>query len=183
MNSKTLVNLIILGILSPAIIVFFIFPLFEDIRINATNFLLRRQNLTNFESKRESLSKVANYGGIKANLDKLNNLFIDPKPVNFIVSLENLARDNNLLIKVSLSQTKEKKEQVVWPSITAQVLLDGKYSDFMIFLEKIESGNFLISISDLSIKKLTVIDLNKSELKSFTTDDVEAVVSLKAYTK
>ena len=59
----------------------------------------------------------------------------------------------------------------------------GSSSDFLKFLEKIETGPYLIKIQNLNIRRLTEKELKSKGFSQFALGDVKASLSIQVYAK
>lgn len=91
---------------------------------------------------------------LKPDLEKIEELFINLEmPVEFLRFLENLARDNNLSIRVSLLRAGENKDSNA-AILQFKVLVDGSFSNCAKFLEKLENAPYLIAVENLIITRV-----------------------------
>ena len=106
---------------------------------------------------------------IEPNLKKIDQLFIDPQvPVEFVNFLEKIAKDSEILIEIS-SAISSKTEKDPWPSLLLQINSTAPFSEFLKFLEKIETSPYLIEIQNLNARRLI-------------EGDAEITLSVKVYT-
>lgn len=172
-KKKIYITLVVLGGLSILSIVLIIRPLFKEIKKNSEGLLLEKNNLILLEDKIKNLEESENlYKTHQSNLDKIDELFVNPEvPIEFVNFLENNAAKSQLSIEIS-SVALTKKETDPWPSLSFQTSTVGSFSNFLKFLEKLETSPYLIEIINLNVKKL-------AEAES----DVEAIFSIKVFTK
>ncbi|KPJ73655.1 hypothetical protein AMJ48_00390 [Parcubacteria bacterium DG_74_1] len=169
--------------------VFIISPFFLEIKRNSYNFPLKKQNLAVLEKELENLQEFKKtWPEISPNLEKINRLFIDdPRmPIDFISFLEETAEDAGFYRDKSFEKSFSdpvKNEGDPWPCVPFNLSLIGSFSSVSNFLEKLESGPYLIEIQNLSITRLTDVNLRTSEFKQFSLDDTKAVISIKVYSK
>ncbi|MBT3412668.1 MAG: type 4a pilus biogenesis protein PilO [Candidatus Jacksonbacteria bacterium] len=97
-----------------------------------------------------------------ANVEKdynaIQSLFINPdKQLEFITHLESLALQNNLSLQLSLGALENTlataSENSLVP-IQASLSLAGDYTDIQVFIKELETAQFLISLSDVSIRSI-----------------------------
>ena len=181
---KIYISIIIFSGLSILLTVFLIYPLFSEIEKSSQNFLSQKQKLLALEKKVENLEKFKKIlPEISTDLKKIDNLFVDPKvPIDFISFLEKTSQDFQLSLKISPGLPL-KIEKDPWPSIGFQLSLAGSFSNFTKFLEKLESGPYLIEIQNLTISRLSETELKSKEFENFLPGDVKANLSIKVYTK
>lgn len=181
---KNYLLVIIFGILSALLIVFVIYPLFKKIGELSYSLFLEENKITYLNQEREELRRMENlYKTYQADLDKMENLFIDPEvPVEFINFLEKNAADSQIKLEIS-SMTKETKKGDVWPSLSLHVLVTGSFSNFSKFLDKLENSSYLIETSDFNARKLSDKEKQAEENKNIPEADTTAVLSIKVFTK
>jgi len=182
MSLKIKINLsiIILIVLAILFSIFLISPTFLEIKKSSRNLLFQKEKIISLEAKAENLNKFRTYyQEIKPNLEKIDKLFTDPEaPVDFIGFLEKTSKDCQITIDISPALPM-KMEQDLWPSLIFQITSTSSFPNFLKFLEKLESSNYLIEIQNLNIRRL-----DKTELKDkFSLGDVKANLSIKVYTK
>jgi len=191
MTLKTKINLSIVAfiILTIFIIVFLIPHLFSEIKKSSRELISQKEKLAEFQAMTEDLEKFkSDYPEIKENLEKINILFIDPEvPVDFISFLEKTSNDCKVKLDISLGLP-QKIEKDPWPSISLQIRSASSFSNFMRFLEKLEQSSYLIEIQNLSIARLSEMELTqpfpqKELLERLVSGDVKATFSIKVFTK
>jgi len=184
LKNKINLSLIIFSVLSISLIVFLIYPLFREIRMNSEDLISKKQKLISLEVEVESLREFQTlWQEIELNLKKIDQLFIDPKvPVEFISFLETTARDCAINIEISPSLP-SKIEKDPWPSLFFQISSTGSFSKFLKFLAEIETSPYLIEIQNLNGRRLTEKELKLKEFENFSLGDVKTTLSIKVYTK
>jgi len=184
LRRKIYLTLGICGILSILLIFLVIWPLFKEIKTNSEEFILKKGQIVSLEAEIENLEKTQKqYQSYQLNLEQINSLFVNSEvPVSFIRFLEKLAFDSGLSIKISLSSAL-KTEKEPWPSLYFQLSTTGPFSNFSKFLEKLENSPYLIEVQNLTIKGLTEGELQKKELKSFSSGDVSANLLISVFTQ
>ncbi len=148
------ITLMILGIVAVLLAGFAIRPLFLNIKQNSKTLLIYKETLAQIEKKSENLRGFQlTYETHRADLKKMDQLFIDKEePVEFIEFLEGEAARSKLTIDLTPVIFKA-GEGEVWPSTSFRVELVGSFSNFLKFLDKIESSPYLITLSGLSLNK------------------------------
>jgi hypothetical protein len=183
-KNKINLSLAIFIILSIILILFVIYPLFKEIKINSEDLISKKQNLTLLEKKIENLKQYqAIWAEIEPNLEKIDKLFIDPEvPVEFISFLEETARDCNLSVEISPLPASKITEDP-WPSLLFQISTTASFSKFLKFLEKLETSPYLIKIQNLNTRRLTEKDLELKEFKGLSAGDTKNTLLIKVYTQ
>lgn len=136
-------------------IVFLIYPLFRDIKNNSKELISQKENLEILQFKIENLENFkSSYKEFKPNLEKIDNLFVDPKmPVDFINFLEENAVEHQAEIKISPASSRNYGKDF-WPSISFRANITSSFPNFLRFLQKLEIGPYLVDIQNISINKL-----------------------------
>ena len=118
LKKKITISIVFFLVLSILLIALVIYPLFSESEKNSQNFLSQKQKLLALEKKVENLEKFRIiFPEISADLEKIDNLFINPKvPIDFISFLEKTSQDSKLSLKISPSPPL-KIEKDPWPSI------------------------------------------------------------------
>lgn len=100
------------------VIVFITYPLFTEIKNNSQELISQKKSLAIFKAKIENLEDFKGfYKEFKQDLQKIDNLFIDPKmPIEFISFLERNAEECQTKIKIS-STSPKKQKRTLGPSL------------------------------------------------------------------
>lgn len=163
-----------------------IVPLVMSVNGNLEKFVSLKKEVFISGGNAEAFQKVNDsYKRIKVNLDKENNLFIDPQaPIGLIEFWEKTANDYHLLISISPNALKANKKDP-WNSIGFQINLTGSYPDFLKFLEKIEASFYLVKIKSLAIVRFQKSKNKTGEKKSSTIvpGSINAKLIVKVFTK
>jgi len=145
--------LIGLSIIMAVFIALVIFPLFSGIQKESQNFISQKGELAKLEKKIQNLKNFQIFGKeYLVNLEKIEKLFIpSSEPLEFIEFLEKEGENSNLDIEI-LPFALEKKDKP-WPSMNFRLSLIGAFSDFLKFLERLESAPYLIDVLNLNVVK------------------------------
>ncbi|MBI2038558.1 MAG: type 4a pilus biogenesis protein PilO [Candidatus Nealsonbacteria bacterium] len=151
---KTRIILAVLIVVIFSLIYFLIYPLFNDIKKISFGIFNQKQRLLLLESNAENLERFKNrYAEIEPDVKKTEALFIKADlPVDFIRFLEKTAKDSNVEAKISLSSV-SRAEGKPWQILPFQMTIVGFFPNFLVFLEKLQSSQYLINAQDLSISK------------------------------
>lgn len=172
--NKNIVSLsITLTVLTVLLLVLAIFPLLKRIKQESENLISQKRLLVELESKAENLKKFQDiHETYQVNLDKIDELFINAEePIEFIKFLEQEAANTHISIEIAPVSVQADKTDL-WPSTSFRLIVDGYFPYFLRFLEKIESGPYLASLSNLDIKRLA----------KDTNGDISASFLIKVYT-
>lgn len=160
----------ILGILA-----FFVYPPLNDIKNNSQKIISDKNQIFFIKKETEELDIFKkNYKEYESNLKKIDKLFVDSKnPVDFVKFLENTAYNSGLQSDISLLQSS--KSEVA----TFQVYVIGDFLKILDFADKLETGSYLITIQNLSIKKI----ITGRDKEKDTSNKVEANFLIEVITK
>jgi len=150
---KIIVVSIIFGIIVIILLCFVIYPLLSRVKKNSQEFILAKKELVSFKAETEEFEQSKEvYRSLKTDLEKIDQLFINPDvPIDLIKFWRKTAKDSGTLIDISPTSLGA-KETVLWDSIGFRLDLIGSFSNFLKFLEKIETAPYLIEIQNLSAK-------------------------------
>lgn len=110
-------------------------------------------------------------------------MFADKEvPIGFLNFLETSAKECKVLIKLSPldRRTKEIEKQ---SSIYIQITAVSTFLNINCFLEKIETGSYLVEFLNLEFAKITESDLKSKEFNLPPDGDIKAVIFLKVLAK
>jgi len=152
-KNQIITILSIYGALSLLLVVFLIYPLFNEIIKNSQDLISEKNNIITLETQVKEIENFKeNYETYKKDLEKIDNLFIDPdNPVNFIEFLESAASNSGVSLKISSVPTYTESQKVTQNFITLQFASTGDFSKILGFIKKIEEGPYLIEITNLTI--------------------------------
>ncbi len=162
------------------VVMFFIAPLYQQIQNNSQELTLIKNNTFDFEIQKNQIENLKKYGNqYLSNLDSIGQLFIDPQnPVNFIKFLEDTAKSAGIKPKISLAPDLQSNDQ---NSLTFKLFVSDNFLKIMDFSEKLEYGQYLVKIQDLSIKNQ---DLNSSiNQKTDISKNVDAIFVISAFAR
>lgn len=101
--------------------------------------------------KREAVSQIKDYKRVEKTLEEAYELFVDSKkPLDTILFLEEIAEENNLSITID-TQRNESNEP--WPYFLFHIDVGGSFTDFLLFLEEVNSRKWIASIDYLEAEK------------------------------
>ena len=130
-----------------------------------------------------------NYDAYKPNLKKIDQLFVDPvNPVGFIKFLEDTSSESQITSQISLQPSYIENSQNF---IIFQLSAKGIFPAMVSFLKKVETGQYLIKIENLTIQNdpaansapAGVKSENKDISKDYSQRKVNAIFTIKAFTK
>ena len=157
---------------------FLILPKFKEIKEIFKEISQKELELAQIENRQKEIEKFKKtFPEIKENLLNFKNSFVNPEiPIDFVESIEKMAKDLKIPIQISiLTSSKEK--------ISFQVKGAGFPENVFKFIEKIENSNFLIQIEKIRISKFTEAELKMKEFEGFSKNDLKFEISLSVLAK
>ncbi len=183
-RKKIIIFSIIFGLISLALVCFVIYPLFKEIKKNSSEFVALKKELAMSKNETEKFGEVKEiYKNLEPDLKKIDKLFTNSEvPIELIQFWEAIAKDSGLFVDILPAPLKT-VEGETWGSIGFQITLAGSSSNFLKFLEKTETGPYLIEIQNLIVKKTAGEELRPKGYTGFSPEDVSATLVTKVYTK
>jgi hypothetical protein len=177
-----------------AIVFLAILPVIGDIESAGEQMRQQLDGIAGYEKKILAAREFAAFQKEeKTNMEKIGRVFVDAKmPLDFINSLETLARDSSIKIEFSSSVQQDKggKEP---PSMNIEADLSGSLPGMLFFLGKIENSPYLVRVMSANIKiEEKAVPAPRIEDASTTVEiaappapveTAEAHILLKAYAK
>ena len=153
LKRKIIIISIVFGAVTLSLIFFVIYPLLTGVKKNSQELILAKKELVSFKTKTEEFEQSKEvYRDLKTDLEKIDELFVNPDvPIDLIKFWRETAKDSGLLIDISPTSL-EASETVLWGSMGFRLSLIGSFSNFLKFLEKIETAPYLVEIQNLSAK-------------------------------
>ena len=165
--------IIILGLISLLLIVFFCYFLYSEIRKISQETIFLKTKIVSMENFRKI------YPTLSPNLKKVDNLFINPDlPIGFIKFLEETAKQQQLNIEISLEPGKRKEGD--WSFLIFEIRTTGLVINFLRFFEKIENSPYLIEIKDLTMHRIIKREI---EIERAEEIEIQAVLTLRVFTR
>lgn len=132
-----------------AIILFFIYPCFNGIKNSSKELALNKISQLFLEDQVNEVEKFkSKYEEYRPNLEKIDNLYIDSKnPADFFEFFENTEKASRVESEINIVLNEKSLD-----SISFQVFSQGELSKVIKFLEKLETGPYLIEIQNLLVK-------------------------------
>ncbi len=181
---KIYLSIIAFAILNILLIVFIVFPLFEEVKKNSEAFLLEKNKIASLSKEKEGREKIEGlYKNYQSDLEEIEKVFVDPEvPIEFIGFLEKTATVSQIQLKIlSMTQKIEKKDP--WPGLSFQLSAVGSFPDFLRFLEKLENSPYLIETLELNTRALTEKEIKSKEFESFPMADADTLFLIKVFTQ
>ncbi len=181
-QKQTILIALTSGLVGVILTVFLIFFLGGKIKDNSDKIIEIRKEIIISQGESGDVSQIKReFGKIKPNLDKIDNLFVDSEaPVKFIEFLEKTAARTNAVIEINPSAV---KEESVWEGIGFQLRITGSPDSCLRFLDKLESSFYLTKIGSVSISKIEEESLRSDRYKDFLPGDLILNIKLEAFTK
>ena len=185
MSAKTKLYLVAASFIGAfaALVVLGLLPLLKEIKRTSQGLVFQREVFRLFKSQRMGLEGLAKeYPSYQPILEKIKKGFVDAEvPINFIKFLELEAQKSKILIKISPSHI----HNVVtypWPSIGFSVSVGGPFPSSLSFLEKIETGPFLVEVSQLNVNRIEKKQ-PRGIFESLAFGDTLMTIALKVFTR
>jgi hypothetical protein len=148
---------------------------------NFKDLILAKNDIITLEAQiAEAKNFNENYDVYKPNLDKIDQLFVDPRnPVDLIEFFEKTSADSKITSQISLSPLTKTAQKF----ITLQISSKGSFSEIINFSKKIESGVYLIEIENLTIQNSAEDLKDKNVTTDYSSRKVDAIFTIKAFAK
>lgn len=162
--------------------IFFIWLLFQDIQGSSNDLVSAKDRIIALNAQiKETRNFNKNYQAYKANLDKIDQLFVDPNdPVKLIEFLENTASSSRATAQVSLLTPQQEGQDF----ISFQVACRGGFSDVLDFSKKVEAGPYFIEIESLTIQNAELpVSGQSNVIADYSSRTVNATFVIKVFTK
>ena len=160
MNPKRKIILIslIFGVVNISAIILFLIPFLKEIKGSFSELAVMKKELASSQELLENVNKIKDtYRNIEADLNKIDNLFVDQAvPVGIITFWEDAAQNCDVKINpssITLRNADEKeKKSSPWNFLLFQMSLEGSFSNFLKFLEKNENGPYLSELRTITVR-------------------------------
>src|SRR5258706_8922742 len=126
MKNNIYIILSIFGLVIILLMLFFAWPLLIEVKNSSEHLASVKNDMVILDIQNNEIENFKiNYQNYKANLEKMNQLFIDPQnPVDFIKFLENTASNSGIKSQISLLPASSQDNQ---NSITFQLFSSGDF--------------------------------------------------------
>jgi len=160
------------------LILFFAFPYFKEIKQNSEELVSVKNNLASLGDQVSEVEKFEiNYVSYRADLEKIDRLYVDSKnPAEFFEFLEKTADECQVAMEVSLAENSSSKASSF---VGFKIFSTGEFSKVLKFLEKLEAGQYLVEVQELSISSSE----QSGAAKKTSTKQVDANFLIRAFTK
>lgn len=140
-------------VVSVAMIVLFIYPTLREIIQGSQDIVSEKSRAAQITFETNELQYFKKQSQeYQPHLATIEKLLIDAEnPINFIEFLETLARQFSLEANISLSPTVKSETLSGLPVATFQVDLKGDFRKIFLWIEKLETGPYLIKIQTVTI--------------------------------
>lgn len=180
-TTKAIYQLILFFVLiATLLVVFLIYPTFNSIKRGSMEILLNRgQIIFSQLENRQMVSFKKELSDYQANFAKASQLFVDSKnPINFIKFLEKIASDSKMTSEISLISTSSDVNVGPTPKQFFKIHARGKFADALLFIKKIETGQYLITIDGVHMKKFNNFSQEQAVGNSKKNNSIEDIVDL-----
>ena len=154
-KNKFFINIVSIIIITAAVFIFITYPTIKEIKSFSQEIYNYRLYLEKLYLEGQVLKNIVReLKEVEPHLEELSEVLIDKKEeLNFIISLEKLANNSELIqdLKINPSQEVSKNTYKILP---VQITLQGNYSQLIKYLTEINKLNYYINIKHLSINKI-----------------------------
>ncbi|MBU0546996.1 MAG: type 4a pilus biogenesis protein PilO [Patescibacteria group bacterium] len=186
LRNKFNFSVTILILINIGLIVFGIYYLWIDINNSSSKLASQKGLSANIDSEIQNIEKFKKlYPTINPNLEKASDLLSNYEaPVEFMKFLEAVAYDCQLSTTVTaLNQSKGQDKTSVWPFLPFQLKSLGSFTNFYKFLDKIESGPYLVEIQNLKIDRINEEKTQQADSDGLSVGDIEATILINLFTQ
>jgi hypothetical protein len=190
-KNRIYTTLLIFTLLFLFLIVFFIWQITKEIKKNSEDLISARNNIVDLEAQiNETNNFENNYETYKPDLEKIDQLFVDPNnPVDFIKFLENTASNSQITSQISLPALSPNSSSQQF--ITLRFISKGNFSNVLNFTKEIELGPYPIEIESLTIHNSDQNSIQNSGqttqinniAEDYSSRNVEATFTIKTFIK
>lgn len=181
---KIIIISITFGLLAIALVIFAGY-LLSDIKKNSKDIISISKDIAAINSQTDKSEQIKEFfKKLEPDLEKSDKLFVNPElPIDLIRYWEKIAKDVEITIDISPISSKEETGKDIWKSLQFQLSLAGSFPRVLKFLEKIETGSYLMGIQNLNVKRFSQEELRGEKRENLLTGDVIANVLVKVYAK
>jgi len=186
LRNKFNFSIIILVLINVGLIVFGIYYLWLDIDRASRDLAAQKQASASLDLEIQNIETFKKlYPTIKPNLEKASDLLANYEaPVEFMKFLEAASSDCRLTTTiVALNPSQGQEKTLIWPFLPFQLTSLGSFPNFYKFLDKIESGPYLIEIQNLKIDRIGEEKINQEDFKGLSVGDVETTILINLFTQ
>lgn len=155
-TKKAIYQIIFLFVLiTGALIGLVIYPIISDIQASADQILSDRGQVIFIDAENRELNSFKKeYKEYQVNLAKSDQLFADAKnPIDFIKFLEKIGSDAQITSEINLVPVSNDMSGGANPKMFFKIHARGNFLDVLVFLKKMESGQYLITVDSAKMKK------------------------------
>ena len=151
-NKKIYISTVIFALIILLLVAFVIFPFLKKIKNNSADSVSEKNSFASLGAQVGEIEKFkSKYASYEPNFKKIDQLYIDPgNPVEFFKFLEKITSDCKVSSNVSLLQDYSKSKSGF---VNLQIFSNGEFLDILKFLDKIETGPYMVKIKNLSMKR------------------------------
>ena len=189
-NKKNYTILLIFALASLFLILFFIWTLLKEIENNSKDLTLAKANIVSLVAQTNEIQNFKkNYKIYEPDLEKIDQLFIDSDNlVDFIKFLEDTSSVSKITSQISLppsSQISQQSQKIASQDfIIFQLASKGGFSEVLNFVEKIETGPYLIEIENLTIQNLQESATESPNMiANYSSRKIDAKFTIKVFIK
>lgn len=183
-KKKIKISMLIMAVIIIVFSAAAVYPLIREIKKISGQILSVKGDLSLLQAQIQNLEIFEKQShDYQENIDKIGDLFIDPQvPIDFFEFLEKEALNAGLSLSITPAPGSLAKGDL-WPSLNIQLVLDGPFPKFFLFLERLESSPYLVEVKSLGLTRITQTSIVTQGLGNTSVGDVQAKLSIKVYTK
>ena len=154
LHKKKVIIYVAVTILLLSMVVFTLYYLGQGIRDDYQTLLVAKKDEVLMAKDIENIAEFNNIAlSYASEFVSFEGIFINPDiPIPFIEFLEEASQASQLELDIVPSDPERVKGDP-WSSMDFSLTLEGRYPDFVEFIEKLESAPYLMELRNLSIKK------------------------------
>lgn len=160
-KNKFNLALVLLFLFVVSLTVFLIWPAFSEIKNTSKEIMEKREKIVVSEIKVQKARDFRSfYQKREESFQRLDTFFVNSEaPIDFINFLEKTSQDSGVSLEISAGSLVENPQEL-WPFLNFQISSAGLSSDFLKFLEKLESSPYLAEIQNLNIRRLSESEIS-----------------------
>jgi len=183
-KQKIYLTFLIFAVVFGLLIKFTVILFLEQLKLSSESLVSKKNALyisnRQLDGIKDFQKSYSLYEPILKNIDKS---FVYPEaPIEFVEFLEEESKKFKLPTKISpISVSSD--EGVFWPSVGFSILTEGRFSDCLKFLERLEQSPWFVEIFQLTVVKVSGGSLVAGELSEAINEKVMFTINLKVFSK
>lgn len=181
---KITITSIAFGLTVLFLIFFIIFPIFRNIKETVYNIIEVKKDFVFFEEEVERAEAFEkDYDNLEITPEKIDKFLVDSSvPIEFIDFLEDLAKQQNLSIKILPAFLVERSEDD-FSSMSFKIEIGGNFSEIMRFLGKLELSPYFILTDKIYIRERISKSNILAQQETVFSGELFSTIEIKVYVK